>query len=73
AQVVGLGALRGLKDVNRPTWISFFSYWIVGIPIAYALAFHYEWGVEGVWYGLFAGLTTSAVLLFVRLRRFKSL
>ena len=29
-QVVVLGALRGLQDVNIPTLITFVSYWIIG-------------------------------------------
>lgn len=38
-QAVALGALRGLKDVNIPTIIALFSYWAIGIPAAYLLAF----------------------------------
>lgn len=65
-QVVVLGALRGLQDVKMPTYITFFAYWIVGFPISYLLGKHYGWGSQGLWIGLLAGLTTSAILLFLR-------
>ena len=65
-QVVVLGALRGLQDVKMPTYITFFAYWIVGLPISYLLGKTYGWGSQGLWIGLLAGLTTSAILLFWR-------
>ncbi|SFT12337.1 MATE family efflux transporter [Sphingobacterium wenxiniae] len=65
-QVVGLGVLRGLGDVNIPTLITFIAYWIIGIPSAYLFGIYFDLGVQGVWYGLTLGLLTSSVLLFVR-------
>jgi multidrug resistance protein, MATE family len=65
-QVVGLGALRGIKDVNIPTAITLVSYWMIGLPLSYFLAFVLDLGVEGIWYGLMAGLTMAALLLFFR-------
>lgn len=67
-QVVGLGVLRGMGDVNIPTLITFIAYWIVGIPTAYLLGIHFQVGVQGVWYGLALGLLTSSILLFLRYR-----
>ncbi|MGB0869211.1 MAG: MATE family efflux transporter [Flavobacteriales bacterium] len=69
AQIIGQGALRGLQDVNATTWISLISFWIIGIPLGYIFGFYYNLGIEGVWYGLFAGLTCSAILLFFRFKR----
>lgn len=65
-QAVGIGILRGLTDVKIPTAITFIAYWIVGLPIGYLLGFQFDLNVQGVWIGLFAGLTTSAVLLTFR-------
>ena len=65
-QAVGIGILRGLTDVKIPTVITFVAYWIVGLPIGYFLAFELGWDVQGVWIGLLAGLTTSAILLTLR-------
>lgn len=68
-QVVGLGILRGLGDVKFPTFISFLSYWIIGIPVGYFLGMHAGLGVNGIWYGLTLGLLTSSILLFIRFQK----
>lgn len=65
-QVVVLGALRGLQDVKIPTLLIFISYWIVGFPVSYYLGLHSEFKSSGVWFGLLAGLSVAAVLLFIR-------
>ena len=65
-QVVGLGALRGMKDVKLPTIITLIAYWGVGLPMSYLFGFKMNLGVEGVWYGLSLGLTIAAVFLFWR-------
>jgi MATE family multidrug resistance protein len=65
-QVVGLGILRGLQDVKIPTLITFIAYWVVGFPISFYLGLHTEMKSTGIWMGLLAGLTTSAILLYIR-------
>jgi len=65
-QVVLLGALRGLQDVKIPTYITFVAYWIIGFPISYILGIVFHWNSRGIWIGLLAGLTASAILLFIR-------
>lgn len=65
-QVVGLGILRGIGDVNIPTMITFIAYWVIGLPAGYILGIHYHLGVTGVWYGLVVGLMSSSILLFIR-------
>ncbi len=69
AQVVGLGILRGIGDVNIPTFITFLAYWVVGIPIAYILGIILKAGPVGIWFGLTFGLLVSAGLLFIRFHR----
>lgn len=65
-QAVGIGILRGLTDVKGPTIITFIAYWVISLPIAYMLAFNFNLGVDGVWYGLLIGLTASAIMLTAR-------
>ncbi|MGZ3752908.1 MAG: MATE family efflux transporter [Mucilaginibacter sp.] len=65
-QVVGLGVLRGMGDVNIPTFVTFIAYWIIGLPIGYLLGIKFNMGVSGVWYGLVLGLLTASLLLFIR-------
>jgi MATE family multidrug resistance protein len=67
-QVVGLGVLRGIGDVNIPTVITFLSYWVVGLPLAYLLGIKFGLGVNGIWYGLTFGLLSASALLFMRFR-----
>lgn len=68
-QVVGLGVLRGLGDVNIPTLITFIAYWIIGIPLGYFLGIELGFGVNGIWYGLTFGLLTASLLLFLRFQK----
>src|ERR1019366_9270507 len=65
-QVVGLGILRGMGDVNIPTIITFLAYWVIGLPVGYVLGLPFHLGVKGVWYGLVLGLMVSSILLFLR-------
>ncbi len=67
-QVIGLGLLRGLQDVNKPAVISFIAYWGIGLPIGYYLGFNQGMGVQGIWIGLLFGLTASAIMLGTRFR-----
>ena len=65
-QVAILGALRGLQDVKIPTIITFISYWVIGFPISYFLGKEEAYGSFGIWLGLLAGLTSAAILLYIR-------
>jgi len=42
------------------------SYWLLGMPASYILAFEFGLGGAGVWIGLIIGLTAAAVLLMHR-------
>src|SRR5690606_36022245 len=68
-QVVGLGILRGVGDVNRPTFIAFVAYWIIGLPLAYVFGIYFGWGIKGLWYGLTTGLLASSLMLYLRYRK----
>lgn len=68
-QVTALAALRGIQDVKMPTFITFFSYYIFGIPISYLAALHWGMGATGVWLGLLIGLFISATLLTIRFEK----
>ena len=65
-QVVVLGALRGLQDVKIPMVLIFIAYWVIGFPISWCLGKADVLGSAGIWIGLLFGLTTAAVLLFLR-------
>ncbi len=65
------GSLRGYKDTRIIMFITLFSYWFVGLGGGWWLAMTENfWGAQGVfgfWYGLIAGLSSAAIILFVRL------
>ena len=65
-QVVILGALRGLQDVRIPTIICFISYWIIGFPVSWYFGKAENLGSMGIWLGLLAGLSASALMLYIR-------
>ncbi|WP_341861776.1 MATE family efflux transporter [Gymnodinialimonas sp. 57CJ19] len=69
AQVMALGLLRGVQDTNVPMVYAFISYWIIGVPLAYALGFPLGWEGEGIWVGLAIGLAVAGLVLVIRFWR----
>lgn len=65
-QVAFLGALRGMQDVKMPTVICFIAYWLIGFPISIYFGREEHYGSAGIWFGLLAGLSVSAILLYIR-------
>ena len=65
-QAVGLGILRGIRDIKKPTVVTFISYWIISIPLSYFLGIEYGYGVYGIWIGLSIGLTLAAIFHVTR-------
>ncbi|MFN3662336.1 MATE family efflux transporter [Yoonia sp.] len=65
-QVVVLGLLRGVQDTTVPMIMATFSYWVIGLPTSYLLAFYWGFGGVGIWLGLVLGLMVAATLLMWR-------
>ena len=65
-QAVGIGILRGITDMRIPTLLTLAAYWVIGLPAGYILAFSFDLGIMGVWYGLLIGLSASALLMMLR-------
>lgn len=65
-QVIALGLLRGVQDTKVPMGLAAVSYWGIGIPCSYALAFPLGMGAVGLWLGLVVGLTCAAGSLMWR-------
>jgi multidrug resistance protein, MATE family len=68
-QAVGAGVLRGAGDTRFAFVANVVGHWLVGMPIALWLGFGVGFGIIGLWWGLFAGLSAVGLLLFVRFRR----
>ena len=65
-QVLALGLLRGVQDTTVPMFMATISYWVIGLPVSYLLAFTFGMGGVGLWLGLVIGLAVAAVLLLWR-------
>ncbi|MED4780100.1 MATE family efflux transporter [Brevibacillus choshinensis] len=61
------GVLRGYKDVTVTFIVALVSYWVIGLPLGYALAQFTSLAAFGYWIGLITGLAAGAVFLFSRL------
>jgi MATE family multidrug resistance protein len=66
-QVVGAGVMRGAADTAFPAGIALVGFWVVGLPLGWALGFPAGQGPRGLWWGLTAGLAAVAVLFLVRI------
>jgi len=65
-QVMALGLLRGIRDTRVPMLAAAVSYWLIGVPASYVLAFPMGYGGAGLWFGLVIGLTCAALSLMAR-------
>jgi MATE family multidrug resistance protein len=72
-QVVTIGVLRGLGDTRTPMIAALIGYWVLALPVGWALAFPAGVGIRGLWYGMLVGLFSVGVsLLVVWMRRLRS-
>ena len=62
-QVVGSGVLRGMGRTRPGAVFNLLGYYVLGLPVAYYLAFETDMRVAGIWWGLTLGLLVVAVLL----------
>jgi MATE family multidrug resistance protein len=66
AQGVAGGALRGIADVNFAFVANVVAHWFIGLPVALVLAFKFDMGVVGLWWGLTLGLVVVAISCTLR-------
>lgn len=68
-QVLALGFLRAVQDAKVPMALASISYWLIGLPMSYLLAFPLGLGGIGLWFGLVIGLAAASGLLLWRYAR----
>ncbi|WP_047395469.1 MATE family efflux transporter [Chitinibacter sp. ZOR0017] len=75
-QVVASGVLRGYQSTRLPMLLHMLAFWLVGMPLGYALTFGFGpisgMGPRGYWIALVVALTCAALsllILFGRLSR----
>jgi multidrug resistance protein, MATE family len=71
--VVLASALTGIGDTRTPLLVSLVWNWGIGMPLAYVLAFHFGYALEGLWVGRAVGSVGAGASLFfcwrLRLRK----
>lgn len=65
AQIAGSGALRGLGRQRLGMVCNFISFYIIGIPLGYVMAFLLKFGMFGIWLGLCTCDAVSAVFFTI--------
>jgi MATE family multidrug resistance protein len=68
AQAIAAGALRGVGDNHAAFVANVIGHYAVGVGISLVCAFALGMGAVGLWWGLSAGLTATAVALLIRFR-----
>ena len=69
--MVLMNAFNGAGDTWTPTWINFFGFWMLQIPLGYLLAKYFELGPLGVFIAVPVSETCITLASFVIFRRGK--
>lgn len=67
--MVMLQAFNGAGDTRTPTIVNFFGFWLLEIPLAYALAIPLGWRANGVYFAILfseAAIAAASIVLFRR-------
>lgn len=73
--MVMINAFNGAGDTRTPTWINFFGFWMLQIPLAFILAKSFSMGPTGVFMAIpiaETAITVAGIILFKR-GRWKSI
>jgi putative MATE family efflux protein len=65
--MVLINAFNGAGDTKTPTWINFFGFWLLQIPVAYLLAMYLDMGPTGVFLAIPIAeitMTIASMILF---------
>lgn len=65
-RMIGSGALRGLKDTKMQMIITSIGLWAISLPICYLLAFKFQWGGVGLWWGMVIGFFITSLMISIR-------
>jgi Na+-driven multidrug efflux pump len=67
--MVMLQAFNGAGDTRTPTWVNLLGYWVLEIPLAYALAISFGWRSNGVYLAILmseCAIAAVSVIIFSR-------
>ncbi len=63
--IVLASALTGIGDTRTPLLVSLVWNWGIGMPLAYVLAFHFGYALEGLWVGRAVGSVGGGLTMFL--------
>ncbi|RZJ67712.1 MAG: MATE family efflux transporter [Flavobacterium sp.] len=67
--MVLINAFNGAGDTKTPTWINFFGFWLLQIPLAYLLAKQFKLGPTGVFLAIPIAETAITVAGYILYKR----
>lgn len=67
--MVMINAFNGAGDTWTPTWINFFGFWLLQIPLGYLLAKYFELGPTGVFIAIPVAETSISIAALIIFRR----
>ena len=67
--MVMLQAFNGAGDTLTPTYVNLFGFWILELPLAWWLALHTHWGVDGVFLSVVVAQSAMVLVSVVLFRQ----
>ena len=64
-------AFNGAGDTLTPTLVNFVCFWLLEIPLGWAMALHFGWGLAGVCWAVFIAESIMAVILIALFKKGK--
>ena len=62
-------ALRGIACVKPMVTYAFIAYFVISLPLGYALGFSFQLGILGIWAAFPVGLSVAGLLYWTRFRK----
>ena len=73
-QVALSGIFKGIKKTGVVLLSNFIAYWLISIPLGYTLAFKFNLGLRGFWFGLCsAAVILCTIMLSMLFKNIKSM
>jgi MATE family multidrug resistance protein len=68
-QVALSGVFKGIKKTTVVMLANLTAYWFIALPLGWTLAFKYNYGIMGFWYGLLVSCILLCTIMLVYLKK----